>query len=77
MSDQEWETDEDRMMYHYRVHKHFIGWVIERLEAEGISAKRTTGMDRKGDILLINEKDVPRVQEIVREIQNKYNNKSN
>ncbi|MFY7803523.1 MAG: hypothetical protein ACOVQ7_08860 [Limnoraphis robusta] len=73
MSDQEWETDEDRMMYKLMVHKKFIGWVIERLESEGISARRTTGMDRKGDILLINEEDVPLVQEIVRQIQNKYN----
>lgn len=75
MSDQEWETDEDRMIEKLTVHKKFIGWVIERLEVEGISARRTTGNDSKGDILVVNEEDVPRVQEIVREIQNKYNNK--
>ena len=73
MSDREWETDEDRMIEKLTVHKKFIGWVIERLEAEGISARRTTGNDSKGDILVVNEEDVPRVQEIVREIQNKYN----
>ncbi|MEB3281509.1 MAG: hypothetical protein VKK42_21565 [Lyngbya sp.] len=73
MSDREWETDEDRMIEKLTVHKKFIGWVIERLEAEGISARRTTGNDSKGDILVVNEEDVPRVQQIVREIQNKYN----
>jgi transcription initiation factor IIE alpha subunit len=73
MTNREWETDEDRMMHQLHVHKNFIGWVIDRLEEEGISCSRTTGDDRKGDILVINERDVPRVKEIIRQIQNKYN----
>ncbi|MCL1475845.1 hypothetical protein [Argonema antarcticum] len=68
-----WETDEDRMRYKLLVHKNFIGWVIEELKKEGISATRTTGNDSKGDILLINPEDASRVQEIIRQIQNKYN----
>jgi hypothetical protein len=64
--------DEDKMIYKLKVHRDFIGWIIEQLKEEGISAKRTTGNDRKGDILLINQADVPRVQEIIREINKKY-----
>lgn len=64
--------DEDKMIYKLKVHRDFIGWVIEQLKEEGISAKRTTGNDKKGDILLINQADVPRVQEIIREINKKY-----
>ncbi len=73
MTNREWETDEDRMMHQLRVHKNFIGWVIDKLKEEGIPCSRTTGNDRKGDILVINEADVPQVKEIIRQIQNKYN----
>lgn len=73
MNNREWETDEDRMMHQLLVHKKFIGWVIDKLNEESIPCSRTTGNDRKGDILVINERDVPRVKEIIRQIQNKYN----
>lgn len=66
-------TDEDKMIYKLTVHKNFIGWVIEKLKEEGISAIRTTGNDSKGDILLINLNDVPRVKQIVHVIQRQYN----
>ncbi|MFB2833917.1 hypothetical protein [Floridanema evergladense] len=69
----DWETDEDRMMYKLKVHKKMIGWVIDKLKEEGILAKRTTGNDSSGDILIINEKDAPRVQAIIKQIQIKYN----
>lgn len=69
----DWETDEDRMMYKLQVHKKMIGWVIDKLKEEGIPAKRTTGNDSSGDILIINEKDAPRVQAIIKQIQRKYN----
>ncbi len=73
MTQKEWETDEDMMMHKYEVHKKLTGWVIEKLKEEGISAIRTRGNDSNGDILLINPDDIPRVQEIVCQIQNKYN----
>lgn len=66
-------TDEDKMIYKLIVHRNFIGWLIEKLKEEGIGAKRTTGNDPNGDILIIKPEDVPRVKEIVRQIQNKYN----
>lgn len=69
-------TDEDKMIYQLTVHRDFIGWVIDKLKEEGISAKRTTGNDRNGDILIINTEDVPRVKEIVRNIHKKYNDKN-
>ncbi len=66
-------TDEDKMIYKLTVHRDFIGWVINELKKAGISAKRTTGNDPKGDILLVKPDDAPQVKEIVRKIQNKYN----
>ncbi|MBD1892853.1 hypothetical protein [Coleofasciculus sp. FACHB-SPT9] len=66
-------TDEDKMIYKLTVHRNFIGWVIDKLKEEGILAQRTTGNDSKGDILLINPDEVPRVKEIIRQIQSEYN----
>jgi len=54
------------LIYKLTVHRDFIGWVIDKLKEEGISAKRTTGNDPKGDILIIKPEDAPRVKEIVR-----------
>lgn len=66
-------TDEDKMIYKLIVHKNFIGWVIDKLKEEGILAKRTNGNDPNGDILLVKPEDAPRVKEIVRKLQSKYN----
>lgn len=66
-------TDEEKMMERLTIHKNLIGWLIKKLEEEKIQCKRTTGNDPNGDILLINPDDVPRVKEIVRQIQKQYN----
>ncbi|WP_342597911.1 hypothetical protein VKI21_12725 [Cyanobacterium aponinum UTEX 3222] len=66
-------TDEDKMIERLTIHKNLIGWIIEELEAEGIEARRTTGNDSSGDVLIVNSEDVPRVKEIVRQIQKEYN----
>lgn len=66
-------TDEDRMIETYRIHRDFIGWVIKILKEEGIEAKRTIGDDPSGDILIVNQEDAPRVREIVRSINSKFN----
>ena len=62
-------TDEDRMIYRLHVHKNMITWVIKRLADAGIQAKRTTGNDPQGDIVLFDPMDIPRVQQIIRDIQ--------
>jgi len=62
-------TDEDRMIYRLHVHKNMITWVIQRLADAGIQAKRTTGNDPQGDIVLFDPMDIPRVQQIIRDIQ--------
>lgn len=66
-------TDEDKMMQRLIIHRDMIGWIIKKLQEEGIKAERTTGNDSKGDILLINPEDEPRVQEMIRNIQQEYN----
>jgi hypothetical protein len=62
-------TDEDRMIYRLHVHRNMITWVIKRLDTAGIQAKRTTGNDPQGDIVLLDPADIPRVQQIIRDIQ--------
>ena len=62
------QTDEDKMMERLPIHKNMIGWLIKKLQAEGIQCKRTTGNDPNGDILLINSEDEPRVQDMIRKI---------
>ena len=62
-------TDEDRMIYRLHVHRNMITWVIKRLADAGIPAERTIGNDPHGDIVLLDPADIPRVQQIIREIQ--------
>jgi hypothetical protein len=62
-------TDEDLFIYRLHVHRNMITWVIKRLADAGIQAKRTTRNDPQGDIVLLDPADIPRVQQIIREIQ--------
>ena len=73
MPDQEWETDEDKMIHHYQMHRDLISWMIRILEKEGIACQRTIGNDSNGDILYYNQEDEPRVKQIIRGINAKYN----
>jgi hypothetical protein len=73
MTDQNWMTDEDKMIHHYTVHRDLVGWVIQQLESQGIVCERTRGNDPGGDILYHNPEDEPRVKEIIREINDVYN----
>lgn len=66
-------TDEDKMIERLIIHKNMIGWIIKKLQEEGIEAQRTIGNDSSGDVLIVNLEDVPRVKEIVRQIQKQYN----
>lgn len=73
MPEQEWETDEDKMIHHYQIHRDLISWMIRILEKEGISCQRTTGNDPNGDILYDNPEDEFRIKQIIREINGKFN----
>lgn len=66
-------TDEDRMISRLKVHRNMITWVIKRLADEGIHARRTTRNDPHGDIVLLDPDDIPRVQQIIRVIQEEEN----
>ncbi|MBE9097340.1 hypothetical protein [Tychonema sp. LEGE 07203] len=67
-------TDEDELIARLEVHRDMIGWLIMELSKEGIQAKRTTGNNPKGDILIVNEQDVPRVKQLLRNWQIEFNN---
>ncbi|MGB3192423.1 MAG: hypothetical protein WBB43_23700 [Limnoraphis sp.] len=67
MSDQEWETDEDRNAARLFIHRDLIGWVIKELQKEGIQAERTKNNNPDGDILVLAKEDVPRVKQLIRQ----------
>ncbi len=66
-------TDEDELIARLEVHRDMIGWLIMELSKEGIQAKRTTGNNPKGDILIVNQQDVPRVKQLLRNLQAEFN----
>ena len=66
-------TDEDELIARLEVHRDMIGWLIMELSKEGIQAKRTTGNNPKGDILIVNLQDVPRVKQLLRNFNVEFN----
>ncbi|MCL1468242.1 hypothetical protein [Argonema galeatum] len=66
-------TDEDAQIARLEIHRYLIAWIIRELQKEGIQADRTRGGSSKGDILIVRQKDVPRVKELIRSWQRKYN----
>ncbi|MCC3415615.1 MAG: hypothetical protein JGK24_15690 [Microcoleus sp. PH2017_29_MFU_D_A] len=66
-------TDEDEQIARLEVHRDMIGWLIMELSKEGIEAKRTTGNNPKGDILIVNQQDVPRIKQLLRNLQVEFN----
>ncbi|MCY7384453.1 MAG: hypothetical protein LH628_18095 [Microcoleus sp. CAN_BIN18] len=66
-------TDEDELIARLEVHRDMIGWLIMELSKEGIQAKRTTGNNPKGDILIVNQQDVPRVKQLLRNFHIEFN----
>ncbi len=66
-------TDEDELIARLEVHRDMIAWLIMELSKEGIQAKRTTGNNRKGDILIVNQQDVPRVKQLLRNFHIEFN----
>lgn len=66
-------TDEDELIARLEVHRDMIGWLIIELSKEGIQAERTTGNSPKGDILIVDDRDVPRVKQLLRNLQIEFN----
>lgn len=66
-------TDEDELIARLEVQRDMIGWLIMELSKEGIQAKRTTGNNPKGDILIVNQQDVPRVKQLLRNFHIEFN----
>lgn len=73
MIEKNWKTDEDKQIFRLEVHRDLIGWVIQELERVNIHSQRTINNDPNGDVLIINPEDAPKVQEIIRDLQRKFN----
>jgi len=73
MTSTDGETDEDRQIARLKIHRDLIGWIIKELKKEGIQAERTSGGNPNGDILIVNPDNAPRVKEILRQIQKRFN----
>jgi len=63
--EEETQDDEGAMIIRLERHRKFKNLVMERLKAEGIDSKATTGNDPNGDILIVRKKDASRVREII------------
>jgi len=70
----DFETDEDYMIYQLELHRDLITWICNKLSEHNIPFERTRGNSPKGDILLISVDDTPRVKEMVREWHLKFSN---
>ncbi|MBP9887238.1 MAG: hypothetical protein KBF93_13130 [Leptospiraceae bacterium] len=68
-------TDEDKMIQKLTLHKKMIGWILNLLGKENIESERTYGNDAKGDIYYPSENDTEKMQKLVRELNQKYNEK--
>ncbi|WP_225085922.1 hypothetical protein [Pectobacterium colocasium] len=67
------ETDEDRMIYHLELHRDTISWLCKKLDEKGIKNKRTRGNSAEGDILLIKPEDAEIVRQMIRELHKTFN----
>jgi hypothetical protein len=67
------ETDEDRQIARLRVHRDLVGWIINKLQAAGVQAKRTTGGDANGDIEISDRDTIPQVKETLCKVREKLN----
>ncbi|WP_426607917.1 hypothetical protein [Pantoea anthophila] len=67
------ETDEDEMIYHLKLHRDTISWLCEQLDRRGIKNRRTRGNSAEGDILLIKPEDAEAVRQMIRDLHKKFN----
>ncbi len=73
MNSQNKPTDEDKMIQKLTLHKKMIGWILNLLGKEKIESERTYGNDSKGDIYYPSENDTEKIQKLVRDLNQKYN----
>ncbi len=66
-------SDEDNLIHKLTVHKKLKKSVMNELSKAGIPCEETSGNDPKGDILIIKPEDAPRVKEIIKSINSRYN----
>lgn len=75
MDPKEKQLDEDKIIRKLTIHKNLIGWIIALFKNENIEMERTYGNDSRGDIFYPEERDTEKIQKIVRELNQKYNEK--
>lgn len=75
MSSEDKTPDEDKIIRKLTVHKNLIGWLIALFKNEKIEMERTYGNDTRGDIFYPDEKDTEKIQKIVRDLNQKFQEK--
>ena len=73
MVNDNFETDEDRMIYALELHRDTIKWFCNKLEEKGIRYKVTKGNSAKGDILLVDPEDAYIVKEMINSLHKENN----
>ncbi len=66
-------TDEDKLIERLEVHRELVGWIIQELERKGIKAERTTKNNSKGDIRIDGHSDLTRLQNVLLQIKERFN----
>ncbi|MGB0561560.1 MAG: hypothetical protein ACPGVO_07115 [Spirulinaceae cyanobacterium] len=56
------QSDEDKLIHSLRDHRDLKYWVMEQLRIQGVVCQETYGNDANGDIQLLDESDVAKVQ---------------
>lgn len=68
------ETDEDRMIYQLELHRDLTSYICSCLDKASIPYKKTVGNDQRGDVLLIERKDIPAVKDMINQLDKKFHN---
>jgi hypothetical protein len=66
-------SDEDRLIRVLKLHKALKRWTMKRLDQAGIDCQETYGNDEKGDIIVVHPEDTARAQQLLDEMQLRFN----
>jgi hypothetical protein len=70
------QSDEDKLIGILQQHRNLKHWVMAQLTIHNLPCRETYGNDEKGDIKIVNSADTLKVQQVVRDIHQQFNQDS-
>jgi hypothetical protein len=67
------QSDEDKLIGILQQHRNLKRWVIAQLTTHNIPCQETYGNDEKGDIKIFNSANTFKVQQVIRDIHQRFN----